>query len=68
MSLNIISLYQNDTSSEAQYYYRKVKKLLEEEREKISQNNNVDQTIMDKPILQDMYAVYERSESFESFI
>ena len=59
MSLNTVSLYQNDTSPEAQYYYRKVKKLLEEERKKITQNNNVDKAVMDKPILQDMYDTYE---------
>lgn len=75
---NTLSLYQNDTSPEAQYYYKKVKKLLEEEREKIAHSNTTFATETE-PLLQDIYEAYEeamcktsnsyeRSKSFESSI
>ena len=51
--------FSNDTSLKAQYYYQKINKLLKEDREKITQNNNVDKAVTYKPILQDMYDAYE---------
>lgn len=60
MQNNKLILYQNDTSPEAQYYYKKVKKLLEEERQKIV-HSNITLSTENKPLFQDMYEAYEEA-------